>query len=237
MSDSKRVRVCGYVRVSTEEQSRDGVSLEAQSERIRAYGRLYGLDVICVLCDAGLSAKTLDRPALQEALGMLRAGSADGLLVAKLDRLTRSVRDLATLLDDYFGEGGGKQLFSVADAIDTRRAAGRFALNLLTSVAQWERETIVERTQEALDHKRAKGERIGQVPYGRRLAPDGKTLLFDQVELGVLIRMRELRRRGLSYHAIASLLADDKVPTKNGGAWHASTVQGLLERTESEAGA
>lgn len=75
------------------------------------------------------------------------------MVVVKLDRLTRSVADWQLLIDDYFGERSGKQLFSVADSIDTRTAAGRLVLNVLLSVAQWERETTGERTREALRHK------------------------------------------------------------------------------------
>jgi DNA invertase Pin-like site-specific DNA recombinase len=99
----------------------------------------------------GHSAKSFNRPGLQNALQALRSGKAKGLLIAKLDRLTRSVSDWQTLIDDYFGEKAGKSLFSVADSIDTRSSAGRLVLNVLLSVAQWEREAIGERTRDALN--------------------------------------------------------------------------------------
>jgi DNA invertase Pin-like site-specific DNA recombinase len=142
-------KVLGYVRVSREEQA-EGDSPKVQEDRLRAYAALYGLQLVDVLHDLGQSGKSLDRPGVRAALAALDAGRADGLLVAKLDRLTRSVRDLAELLETYFGERGGFDLISVNEQIDTRTANGRMMLRILTTVAEWERETIVERTAEAL---------------------------------------------------------------------------------------
>ena len=162
------MRVIGYVRVSTEEQASHGVSLAAQTEKVRAYCALYDLELVELIDDPGASAKTLARPGLARALAALDRGDADGLVVAKLDRLTRSVADMATLVSDYFGERAGKSLFSVADSIDTRTAAGRMVLNILVTVSQWEREAIGERTRDALRHKRAIGEAYGPTPLGYR---------------------------------------------------------------------
>ncbi|HEY5312706.1 MAG TPA: recombinase family protein, partial [Pirellulales bacterium] len=167
------MKVVAYVRVSTEEQATSGVSLDAQRAKLQAYAALYDLDLVEVIADEGVSAKSLNRPGLQRALAMLTKGKVAGLLVAKLDRLSRSVADWNILIDQHFGEKAGRQLFSVGDSIDTRTAAGRLVLNVLMSVAQWEREAIGERTRDALGHKRSKGERVGQVPFGKRLAADG----------------------------------------------------------------
>ncbi|WP_437786905.1 recombinase family protein [Sorangium sp. So ce1097] len=93
------------------------------------------LDLVDIIEDPGVSAKTLDRPGLQRALGMLDAGQAYALLVVKLDRLTRSVRDFDTSIARYFADRFS--LLSVADSIDTRSAAGRLVLNVLASVSQW----------------------------------------------------------------------------------------------------
>ena len=98
-------RLIGYTRVSSEEQVREGVSLSAQRERIESYVRLYGGELIDVVVDAGVSAKTLRRPGLERVLQQLDEGDADGVVVAKLDRLTRSVRDLGDLVEKYFAEG------------------------------------------------------------------------------------------------------------------------------------
>jgi DNA invertase Pin-like site-specific DNA recombinase len=135
-------KAVGYIRVSTEKQADHGVSLEAQQTKLAAYAALYDIELVEVIVDAGVSAKTLSRAGLQRALGMLRKGQANALVVAKLDRLTRSVKDLGTLVEEYFS-ADNITLLSVADSIDTRTAAGRLVLNVLGSVAQWEREATL----------------------------------------------------------------------------------------------
>lgn len=224
------MKVIGYARVSTEEQAVHGQSLDAQRAKLEAYAALYDLELVAVIVDAGVSAKTLHRPGLQEALAKLRRGEAAGLVIAKLDRLTRSVGDWQELIEVYFGEKAGKQLFSVADSIDTRTAAGRLVLNVLLSVAQWERETIGERTKDALQHKIKKGERCGKVRFGYNLAADGKTLVPDPVEQEAIGLMRELRKAGESYPRIAAELNSRGVQTKEGRPWQPMTVRNILLR-------
>jgi len=199
-------KAVGYIRVSTDKQAEHGVSLAAQQAKLTQYAALYDLALVDILVDAGVSAKTLERPGLQRALGMLRKGQAHALLVAKLDRLTRRVKDLGTLVENYFSSDR-ITLLSVADSIDTRTAAGRLVLHVLGSVAQWERETIGERTAEALAHKRARGQRTNlHAPYGFRIAEDGKTLVQDEGEQALLGALKDARRRGLSQRAIVAAL-------------------------------
>src|SRR3954466_4768983 len=101
------MRAVGYVRCSTEEQATEGVTLDAQRAKLEAFARLHELDLVAVEVDAGASAKSLDRPGLARALAMLDAGEADGVLIAKLDRLSRSVADWNRLIDGYFGPAAG----------------------------------------------------------------------------------------------------------------------------------
>jgi site-specific DNA recombinase len=224
------MRVIGYIRVSTEEQASQGQSLDAQRAKLTAYAAPYDLELVEGVVDAGVSAKTLSRKGLQGALASLRRGEADGLLIAKLDRLSRSVRDWNTLIDGYFGEKAGKQLFSVADSIDTRTAAGRLVLNVLMSVAQWERETIGERTRDTLRYKISKGERCGKVRFGYTLGDDGKTLVPNAAEQEAIAVMRALRDAGESYRDIGAELNARGVSTKEGGAWQPMTVRNILAR-------
>lgn len=224
------MKVIGYIRVSTEEQATNGQSLDAQRAKLEAYASLYDLQLVDIVIDAGVSAKSLNRPGLQEALSMLRRGAVDGLVIAKLDRLTRNVGDWQKLIDGYFGEKAGKQLFSVADSIDTRTAAGRLVLNVLLSVAQWERETIAERTADALQHKIRKGERCGKVRFGYELAADGKTLLAVPAEQEAIRLMHELRAAGRTLREIAAELNGRGIATKEGGQWKHTTVSGILSR-------
>lgn len=218
------MRVVGYVRVSTEEQGASGLSLEAQAKKLKAYAVAMELELIEVISDTA-SAKTLTRPGLQSALEALSTGRAEGLLVAKLDRLTRSVRDLAELVERYFSESKSSRkkaiqpvfhLLSVGDSINTRTASGRMVLNILASISEWEREAIVERTRDALSVKRAKGERLGAIPFGFQLGPDGLTLVENTEEQKAISRVCNLRDTGLSQRAIAEQLAVEGYRSRRG---------------------
>jgi DNA invertase Pin-like site-specific DNA recombinase len=230
---SGMTRVVGYIRVSTDGQAEEGVSLDAQRAKIEAFAIAADLELVAIREDAGVSAKTLARPGLQAALADLREGRADALLVTKLDRLTRSVRDLGALLENYFT--GRFSLLSIADSVDTRTAGGRLVLNVLTSVAQWEREAIGERTRDALRHLKAQGVRIGGVALGWRRGEDlddeGRRVWMPDVqEQATADRIRELREAGNSLRAICAALATEGRRTKRGGRWAPQTVSQVLER-------
>lgn len=174
-------KVVAYARVSTEEQASSGFSLDAQIQKMEAYAGLYDLDIVEVIVDSGVSAKSLNRPGISKALTMLSLGDADGLLVVKLDRMTRSVKDLGYLMENQFSDKGSK-LYSVEEQIDTSTAMGRMMANLMTTISQWEREVIGERTKSALDYKRSQGDKLGgRTPFGftvkvvngvKKLVPD-----------------------------------------------------------------
>jgi DNA invertase Pin-like site-specific DNA recombinase len=219
-----------YLRVSTDEQSEHGVSLAAQEARVRAYADLYSIAIVAVITDPGESGKSLERPGIQQAFELLRSDKADGILVAKLDRLSRSVGDWDRLIAEFFGERAGFQLWSVAEAIDTRTAAGRLVLNVLMSVAQWERETIGERTREALRFKKSRGERVGGVDYGFEVGADSKTLVPCPAEQAVLLLVRELRTAGLTLAAIAADLNGRGIRRRGGGRWDHGFLSRLLKR-------
>lgn len=220
----------GYIRVSTDKQADHGVSLEAQRAKLEAYAQLYDVVLVDVIVDAGVSAKTLERPGLQQALTMLRKGHAHALLIAKLDRLTRSVKDLGTLVEEYFSSDK-ITLLSVADSIDTRTAAGRLVLNVLGSVAQWEREVISERTSEAMGQLRAQGKKTGgDVPYGYTFLADTKELVEDPAEQALLAAIRDARSRGLSHRAIVADLARQGFLTRKGTALGLCQVQRIMQQ-------
>lgn len=159
---------------------------------------------------------------------MLRKGQANALLVAKLDRLTRSVKDLGELVEDYF-TSDTITLLSVADSIDTRTAAGRLVLNVLASVSQWERETISERTRDAMSHKRNNHERTSlHAPYGYQITADGKTLVADEAEQALLGAIRTARQRGLSQRAVVVNLTRQGFTTRKGTALSLMQVQRIM---------
>ena len=219
-------RTIAYIRVSTDKQADAGVSLEAQQAKAAAYASLYDLELVAVIVDAGESAKTLDRPGLTRALAMLAKGEADALLVAKLDRLTRSVVDLGSLIDRYFAPGKAA-LLSVSENIDTRSAAGRLVLNILASVSQWEREAIGERTRDAMRHMKAQGEYTGgNAPYGFTLK-DG-ALVPDDFEQKVITQARELRASGLALAKVAAALDQRGIQARSGQPFGAKQISRMM---------
>ena len=223
---TERPRLVGYVRVSTEQQASDGVSMAAQREKIEQFARLYDYDLIGIVEDAGASAKTLNRDGLSEALAMLESGEAGALIVAKLDRLTRSVKDLGELLESHFTRFA---LVSVGEQIDTSTAAGRLVLNVLMSVAQWEREAIGERTKTALQHKKAQGQRVGAIPYGYALNADGVTLEADAAEQEVIQAVLKYRAAGLGFRLICQRLESDGFKARSGGGFFPQTVSRIID--------
>ena len=129
------MRAIGYARVSTDKQADSGVSLEAQQEKIRAMAVVQGAELVDLVVDAGESAKSLSRPGMQRLLVMVEGRQVLTVIVAKLDRLTRSIKDLCDLLDSF--QRRGVSLVSVAESLDTGSAAGRLVINIMASVSQW----------------------------------------------------------------------------------------------------
>src|SRR3981081_475807 len=134
------------------------VSLDAQATKIRAMATVQGVQLLEVIVDGGESAKSLNRPGLRRLLSLVDSGKVQAVIVAKLDRLTRSVKDLCGLLELF--EKKNVALVSVAESLDTGTAAGRLVITIMGGVSQWEREAIGERTRDALRHKRSNGERV-----------------------------------------------------------------------------
>ncbi|HEX4133309.1 MAG TPA: recombinase family protein [Bryobacteraceae bacterium] len=219
------MRAIGYARVSTDKQADGGVSLDAQQEKIRAMAVVHGSQLQDVIVDAGESAKTLDRPGMERLLALVDARKVDVVIVAKLDRLTRSVKDLASLLERFTRRGVA--LVSVAESLDTSTAAGRLVLNIMVSVSQWEREAIGERTRDAMAHMKTTRQVYSPTPYGFERIGDVLTTAGD--ELRTVEQIREWHSAGWTLRAIASELNRLGIATKNGGAaWYASTIRGIL---------
>lgn len=212
----------GYVRVSTVEQADSGLSLEAQRRRIAAYAEANGWNLVATYEDAGQSAKTIQRAGLKQALSALSPGRV--LLVLKLDRLTRSVKDIYALTELI--EGVGAEWAAVQEKFDTSTATGRLMLNLIVQLSQWEREVIGERTSSALKEKRQRGERLGTTPLGFRT--EGGQVVQDPDEQETVGLARQMRAEGVTLEGIANRLTAEGRKTKRGGKWHAQTVKLLL---------
>lgn len=232
---SAHMRAVGYVRVSTEVQVSEGVSLEAQKAKLSAFCKLHDIELIRVCCDEGLSANTLKRPGLAAALRLLDRGEAQAIIVVKLDRLTRSVKDLGFLCEQYFTDGKPWSLLSVTDSIDTRSASGKLILNVLTSVAQWEREAISDRTREAMQHLKQRGVALGSAPFGYVYSTDvdsaGRRQMVESPEaMATLWRIVEMHKADISPSKIARHLRSENVPSPRGGEWCRASVRRILLR-------
>lgn len=219
-------KVYGYVRVSTEDQAREGVSLAAQEARLRAYCEATGRMLDAIITDAGLSAKNTDRPGLQRIIQAVRAGDVGTVLVLKIDRATRNVRDLADLIDLFATHDCA--FVSVTESIDTGSAAGRMITNLLGVLAQFEREQVGERTAFALAHKRKQKQAYGHAPFGWQR--EGNGLVAIASEQRALLIIRDMDSRGVSYRRIGAWLEENGFAAHQSGKkqWHAASVRKLL---------
>jgi DNA invertase Pin-like site-specific DNA recombinase len=205
----------GYIRVSTEEQSREGISLDMQAAKIRAYAELNDLTLLDVIEDAGISGKSIKaRPGIQRVLDFVKARKVNAVIVYKLDRLARNTVECLEMAESM--DKAGVALHSITEKLDTQSALGRFFFTLVASLAEMERGIISERTAAALAQKRANREKTGgNCPYGYR-ADDQGTLILDVAEQRAIARMRTLRSLGYSYQGIADTLRQEGILTRKG---------------------
>lgn len=206
------MRVIGYTRVSTEEQGDSRAGLEAQEAAIRTECERRGWDLLDMRADVASGKSLRRRDRLGETLRDLAAGHAEALVVAKLDRLSRSVLDFAGIMEMAAKEGWSVVVLDLG--VDTTTPNGELVANIMISMAQWERRIIGDRTKAALKAVKARGTRVGRKP-----GVDEETLRL----------IRALRSSGLSWQRVADALTAEGVPTAQGGQWHAATVRRLVK--------
>lgn len=213
-AQDKGLAVYGYVRVSSEEQADSRLGLEAQRSAITEACERRGYALQGFYEDAGISGRTTVRPALQEALGVVSRG--EGIVVAKLCRLSRSVHDFAGLVKTSRREGWSPIVLD--PDLDLSTPNGRLVANIIASVAEWESDIIGQRTSEALRAKVARGERVGASP----------------VIVGELAAEVQQMRKSMTMRAICDDLNARGVPTPRGGScWRPSSLQGVLKRAHA----
>lgn len=207
------MRVVGYIRVSTNEQA---LSIEAQRKRLNAEAEFRSWSLRIVVDEGHSGAKRPhERPALSEALGMLKRGEADAIVVTKLDRIARSLADVSMLLDSARIEGWA--LIALDLGIDTSTPEGALVVGIMASIAQWERARIRERIIEALAVTRERGTRLGApVRYGDEVSED--------IEM--------LRSAGLTWAEVGNALAAKGVSTKAGKPLAPATLRTIMRRTD-----
>ena len=221
----------GYVRVSTEDQAKEGVSLDNQKAKIEAYCQLKDLELLEIIEDAGISAKNLKRPGVQKVLRMARKKQVDAIVVYKLDRIFRSTVDALETTKMF--DKWEVSFHSIEETLDTQSAMGRFFFTLTAALAEMERQIIGERTKAALAHKRAKRESTGGYapPYGYDLDDTGHLIRNDPEQKGIKL-IRSLHEKGNSLRVICRELEANGYRTKTGkDEWNPKTVSMILKRT------
>lgn len=204
------MRAFGYCRVSTTEQGDSGAGLEAQEATIRAEIAHRGWELVEIRADVASGKSMRRREQLAATLTELRLGNAESLVVAKLDRLSRSMLDFAGIIATSRKEGWS--LIALDLGVDTSTSNGKLIANIIMAMAEWERELIGERTKSALAIVKARG-----VKLGRPSVVDDSTRQL----------IRVLRATSLSWQGVADALTLEGIPTAQGGRWHAGTVRKL----------
>ena len=218
------IKAIGYIRVSTDEQAKEGVSLENQEQKIRDYCKLKDFEILEIIQDAGISAKNLRRPGAQKVIEMAQDRIIDAVVVYKLDRMFRSTVDAleTTRLFDKLGVS----FHSIEETIDTKSAMGKFFFTLTAALAEMEREIIGERTRDVLQRKKANGEVYGHVPFGFKRFKG--RLLNHNDEQKIVKTVLGMRGRGFNYSTISRELNQMGFKTKKGNQWYPQTVKNVV---------
>lgn len=219
----------GYVRVSTDMQANDGLSLDAQRHAIQSYCSMSGLRLIKICQDVESGGKA-DRCGLKDALAI----KADVVVVLKFDRISRSIKHFCEMYEQQFADGT-KELVAIRESIRLDSALGRALVSILLVFAQMEREATGERTREAIAHIRRNGYHFGKVPYGYKAIPAPnnpryRILVEDPREQEVLGTIKELVEAGAGLTEIASLLNSDLAEPPQGQKWTISLIYNLKIR-------
>jgi DNA invertase Pin-like site-specific DNA recombinase len=225
-------RAIGYIRVSTDMQASEGLSLDAQQSAIEQYCAAQGFRLVKV-CKDVISGGKDQRPGLQDALTSLDRG-ADVLVVLKFDRLSRSIRHFCELYERYFKDGA-KELVAIRESIRLDSALGRALISILLVFAQMEREATGERTREAIRHIRESGYHFGKVPYGMKAipAPDNprmRVLVDDENEQAVLAQLKAWAKEGVGISEMARRLNAVETKPPQGERWTKSLIYNLKLR-------
>ncbi len=218
------MKVVGYTRVSSIGQVNDGVSLDAQQARIKAWALINDAELVHIYSDEGISGVKGDRPELLNALDYVVKNGAT-LIVYSLSRLSRSTRDTLEIAEKL--EKAGSDLVSLSEKIDTTTAAGKMVFRMLAVLNEFERDQISDRTKAALSYKKANKEKTGGIcPFGY-IEKDG-LLITHKREQAIISKIFNLHENGLNYSNIAKELNDINCKTKMGKKWYAQTVKNII---------
>lgn len=224
------MKAIGYIRVSTQVQVDEGVSLAAQEERLRAYCTMNGLQMMAIVREEGVSGSVTlaGRPGGQELLRLMKEYKAKHIVALKLDRLFRDAEDALRQTRAWDKAGIALHLVDMGgQTLNTASAMGRLFLTMTAAFAELERNLIAERTTAALAHKKAHRQVYSPTPLGYQR--QGEQLISDDEEMNLISRLHTMREQGRSLRSIANQLNTEGISGKQGGRWYASTVKYLLD--------
>jgi DNA invertase Pin-like site-specific DNA recombinase len=213
----------GYIRVSTSSQAEEGISMDVQSAKIRAYCELNDINLLEIVEDAGISGKSISkRPGITRVLDLVKRRKIQHFVVYKLDRMSRNLKEAIEISD--LMKKSGVHLHSITEKIDTGSATGNLFFNMLNAMAQWEREIISERTSASLQLMKARGEKISsRAPFGFKF--NGNKVVSDTNEQKAIMRIKTLASQGLSERKLIHRLASEGILNRSGNPFTRSTIR------------
>ncbi|WP_322977420.1 recombinase family protein [Acinetobacter pittii] len=219
-------KAIGYVRVSTEKQAEDGISLDAQVAKIKAWASLNDYKLVHIYSDEGISGASLNkRDGMQKALAAVSEGMV--FICYSLSRISRDTIDTIQISRQL--EKAGADLVSLSEKIDTTGASGKMIFNLMAVLSQFERDQTAERTKLAMQFKKTLNHAYSPIPYG--YDRHGDELVINVSEALTIIRIKEMYQDGKGYAEIARILNEEQIPTKLNKQWQRNTVYYLIKRS------
>jgi len=223
--DAEKTKAVIYTRVSTEDQAKEGFSLDAQLEKLKAYCKARDWDIVEEYVDDGFSGRNVKRPAYNRMIENME--NWDLLLVLKMDRIHRNSKNFMLMME--FLNKNQKEFVSMSESFDTSTAMGRFVMNIIQLIAQLESEQIGERVYIGMEQKaRTNGGVLGfNIPYGYDYT-NGK-LEVNKEEADVIKDIYSYYKEGKTMGEIVKMLNSTKIPTKKGGLWAKKTISTILK--------
>ena len=223
--DAEPIRAAIYTRVSTEDQAKEGFSLDAQLDKLRSYCKARDWIVADEYIDDGYSGRNVKRPAYNRMMSEMNRW--DILLVIKMDRIHRNSKNFMLMMENL--NKNEKEFASMSESFDTSTAMGRFVMNIIQGIAQLESEQIGERVYIGMEQKaKTNGGVLGfNIPYGYNYI-DGNLVINDE-EATNIKKIYSWYKNGKSMGVIAKMLNSTKIPTKKGGIWAKKTISTILK--------
>lgn len=218
-----------YCRVSSQQQSEEGISLDAQADKLTAYAAMTGLSVVKMIREEGVSAKIpfAHRPGGREVQRLVQAGAIQHLCAVKLDRMFRDTVDALTQCTVWDKASVTMHILDLGGSmVNSASPMGRMMLTVIASLGELERSLIASRTADALAFKKAQRQVYSPTPLGFRR--EGDLLISDPVEMALIDRIREMYAAGSSLNSIARTLNTEGIAGKTGGRWYATTIRKIL---------